>query len=331
MRNLENLGAEVYVHPVRSMRKTFFGRACDKLKRFSKAQDSWWEVNLPKDADFFCVNQGGALCALGAGNLCEAILQSGKPYLCLGRNDVIDVPLDDVNRARGKKFFEGAEAYISASESTLHQVRMRLPSKLSNGISLHSPLRDYGNPAPEFPSGDFFEFACVGRLLVCHKGQHLLIETLAKGLWRDRPYKLTFYGEGPDESYLRDLASFHGLEDKIIFAGHIEDIRAMWCRTHLAIQPSLLEGAPQSLIEGMLCARPCVATAVSGIPEWVEDGVSGFLTNSPSVEGLAKALERAWEKRNNWPEMGVQARLVCQNRKINNPVDILCKKLRINN
>jgi glycosyltransferase involved in cell wall biosynthesis len=323
MHRLVKKGAQLFLHPVVKRPKNLLQRVYDKIPLLPKSTLSWWERSLPKDADFFCVNQGGALCALGAGNLCESILQTGKPYLCLGRNDVIDVPLNDINRARAKWFFEGALAYIGASGSTLQQVRMRLPTKLSNGVALHSPLRDYGNPIPAFPSEDVFEFACVGRLLVCHKGQHLLIEALAMEAWRARNFKLTFYGEGPDESYLRDLVSFHGLNDKIHFAGHIEDIRSIWCKTHIAIQPSLVEGAPQSLIEAMMCARPCVATSVSGIPEWVEDGKTGFLAESPSVGSLVQSLERAWQKRANWQEMGIQARLLCKSRKINDPVGIL--------
>jgi glycosyltransferase involved in cell wall biosynthesis len=89
-----------------------------------------------------------------------------------------------------------------------------------------------------------------------------------------------------------------------------------------------MEGAPQSLLEAMLCRRPCVATAVSGIPEWVEEGRTGFLAEAPTVHHLRLALERAWENRHRWAEMGEAARAACLAKRDPDPAGTLLALLR---
>lgn len=173
------------------------------------------------------------------------------------------------------------------------------------------------------PEAQVIEMACVGRLRVGDKGQHLLLAALSEEPWRSRSYRLSFYGEGPDRKYLEELVEFYGLGDKVCLAGHTSDIAGIWRRSHLAVQPSFVEGAPQSLLEAMLCRRPCVATAVSGIPEWVEEGRTGFLAEAPTMHHLRLALERAWENRNRWREMGKAAREACFAKRNPNPAGSL--------
>jgi glycosyltransferase involved in cell wall biosynthesis len=179
------------------------------------------------------------------------------------------------------------------------------------------------------PEAQVIEMACVGRLLVSNKGQHLLLAALAEDPWRYRPYRLSFYGEGPDRNYLEELVEFYGLGEKVHFAGHSKDVGGIWRKSHLAVQPSFVEGAPQSLLEAMLCRRPCVATAVSGIPEWVEEGRTGFLAEALTVHHLRFALERAWENRHRWAEMGEAARTACLAKRDPDPagrlLELLCE------
>ena len=54
-----------------------------------------------------------------------------------------------------------------------------------------------------------------------------------------------------------------------------------------------MEGLPVALIEALACGLPAVATRISGIPELIEDGRTGFLAEQGDVAALATALERA--------------------------------------
>jgi glycosyltransferase involved in cell wall biosynthesis len=64
---------------------------------------------------------------------------------------------------------------------------------------------------------------------------------------------------------------------------------------------------PLAIVEAMLCGRPAVVTDVGGVREWVEDGSSGFIACSAGVSALAETLQRAWQDRRRWEEMGHNA------------------------
>jgi glycosyltransferase involved in cell wall biosynthesis len=71
--------------------------------------------------------------------------------------------------------------------------------------------------------------------------------------------------------------------------------------------PSRYEGLPLAIVEAMLCGRPVVATDVAGHSEIVEDGVTGFLADAPTVDSVAKALERLWARRSDAEQIGAAA------------------------
>ena len=67
-------------------------------------------------------------------------------------------------------------------------------------------------------------------------------------------------------------------------------------RARLLVLPSYSEGLPKVLIEAMLCGTPVLASAVDGIPEIVEDGVSGWLVPPGDVNALADKLLHAFRE-----------------------------------
>ena len=70
--------------------------------------------------------------------------------------------------------------------------------------------------------------------------------------------------------------------------------------------PSRIEGLPLTLVEAMLCGRPVVATRVAGA-ELIEDGITGFLAEAPTVGSVGEALERFWARREEAREIGAMA------------------------
>jgi glycosyltransferase involved in cell wall biosynthesis len=78
----------------------------------------------------------------------------------------------------------------------------------------------------------------------------------------------------------------------------------IWARNHALAVPSRFEGLPLALVEAMMCGRPAVVTDVAGNSEVIEDGVTGFLADAPTVRSMESALERFWAQRNDLERMG---------------------------
>ncbi|HHY47588.1 MAG TPA: glycosyltransferase family 4 protein [Firmicutes bacterium] len=102
--------------------------------------------------------------------------------------------------------------------------------------------------------------------------------------------ELVVAGDGPMRSQLQALAGHLGIGARVAFTGHRNDIPALLRTFDVFVLASLSEGMPVSVIEAMASRVPVVATCTGGIPEVVEDGVSGLLV-APSDPGqLARAL-----------------------------------------
>jgi glycosyltransferase involved in cell wall biosynthesis len=114
------------------------------------------------------------------------------------------------------------------------------------------------------------------------------------------------YGDGENRSGLERWAQRLGLADRAVFEGHVADVEEIWSLNHVLVMPSRIEGLPLAVIEAMLCGRPVVATDVAGA-EVVEDGVTGFLPEAPTVGCVGNALERFWAGRDDAREIGATA------------------------
>lgn len=93
---------------------------------------------------------------------------------------------------------------------------------------------------------------------------------------------------------LEALARALGLEDAVEFNSPVPAVglRTYYETSDIVCLPSRREGFPMALLEGMAFGLPAVATKVGGIPELVEDGVSGFLIEPGDIGGLKAALGR---------------------------------------
>ena len=309
--SLAEMGAVVTFWPHKRVPPPFVERLKRRFFRLPSPAPDWWAKNLISNADAYCISQGGPFCATRQEDLISAILATGRPYICLARSDRVPFPCDEAWRQEAKRFYEGATCFIGACEANVEFARLRLGAKLEGGFGLHSPIRDFSGGIAAWPRGATLRLACVGRLMVSEKGQEILLGALNLPVWRERDFHLSFYGDGPDLLLLNDLAARAGLEDKVSFYTHTQNVASIWDTNHLCVQPSYSEGVPQTMLEAMLARRPILATAVSGIPEWVEEGKTGFLAEAATPQQLRLALERAWENRHLWAEMGEAARSAC--------------------
>ena len=142
-------------------------------------------------------------------------------------------------------------------------------------------------------TGGATQILCVGRL-VSSKGQRILIEAVARLRKSGREVKLQLVGDGPDRADLEELVRELDLPQAVAFAGIVnqDNIGAYYRDADIFALASFAEGIPVVLMEAMAMEIPCVATRITGIPELIEDGISGLLVAPSDVDGMAAAIER---------------------------------------
>jgi glycosyltransferase involved in cell wall biosynthesis len=124
------------------------------------------------------------------------------------------------------------------------------------------------------------------------KGQTLLVEVLARLIRRGVDARLTIVGDGPELGALRKLADDLGVAGAVRLEGALgqDEVAERYERADVFATASFAEGIPVVLMEAMASGLPVVATAITGIPELVQDGESGYLVTPGRVDELDAAL-----------------------------------------
>jgi colanic acid/amylovoran biosynthesis glycosyltransferase len=174
---------------------------------------------------------------------------------------------------------------------------------------------NYTAPLTDVRKSGTLKCTLVGRL-VLRKGfddafKALSIVKTRTGLALD----VEIIGDGDERGALEDVAEACGLGDCVRFKGQQphEYVRDRLRQTHLLLSPSRTsdeggEDAPvNTLKEAMATGAVTVATRHGGIPELVEHGVTGFLSDERNPSSLADAIIAALEQIENWPEIANRA------------------------
>ncbi len=123
------------------------------------------------------------------------------------------------------------------------------------------------------------------------KGHDTLLGALA-GLRRRLPgARLLVVGEGELRPRLEALATELGVREAVVFTGFLQDVRPAVGAMDVSVLPSLFEGMGRVLLEAMAMGLPVVASRVGGIPDVVDDGVTGLLVPPGDGPALTRALE----------------------------------------
>ena len=97
-------------------------------------------------------------------------------------------------------------------------------------------------------------------------------------------------GDGPQLRQLLTMKTTLGLDGVVTFHGRREDVAEFLARAHIAVFPSRAEGMSNALLEAMAQGLPCVATAVGGNRDMIQDGFNGLLVPSEDPDALAQAI-----------------------------------------
>lgn len=258
----------------------------------------------------------------------RACIELGIPYAIL------------VHAASSHLFIRGSaldayrEAYRRAaqvfvvSHENLDKIEVNLGMKLPNVELVNNPFGVSWDCPPTWPDATPLRLACVGRIHFPSKGQDLLVDVLRRPHWKDRELEVVLFGQDQGhQRQLEDLVRLYGLEQKIRFGGFLDNMESLWQQHHGLVLCSRFEGAAIAVVEAMLAHRLVIATDTGRNRELIEEGGSGFLADAPTVDQLDAALNRAWEARERWREMGLRAGQQIREKTPRDPVDVFCRRL----
>ena len=124
------------------------------------------------------------------------------------------------------------------------------------------------------------------------KGHPTLLEAWPAVLRAVPDAYLLVVGEGSRRDALEAQARELRIAHRVVFTGRRDDVPAVTAALDVAVLPSYREAQGMVILEAMALSRPVVASNVGGIPEMIEDGVTGLLVPPHDADALAGAIVR---------------------------------------
>ncbi len=214
-------------------------------------------------------------------------------------------PLKNLKKSFKKKTIRKTAVTIavsSANSDLLLRLYPELKGKLSmihNGIDLDAfekNLLQFTNQEKAKIRRQLFN-ADAGNFIITtvaalhsRKGLNFLIDAFNEIYQTKRECKLVIVGEGPQKKDLEKQIKKLGLQDAVKMTGPQENIAKILKSSDLFVLPSVKEAFGLVVLEAMAAKLPVIASKVGGIPEIIEDGKNGMLTNPEDKTALAQKM-----------------------------------------
>jgi L-malate glycosyltransferase len=231
---------------------------------------------------------GVAMAALALSMSTSAV----RPPLVAARR--VDFHLRKSSLSRWK--YRQVDCFICASEA-IRRILIADGIPASRTVTVHEgvDLERVAAAPPARPHEDFWlphHAPIVGNVaaLVPHKGQRYLIDAAALVVRQVPDARFIIAGEGELRPALERQIKEHRLEKHVVLAGFRPDVLSLHKTFDVFVLSSTTEGLGTSLLDAMACSKPIVATLAGGIPEVVEDRVTGLLVAPKDPEALARAI-----------------------------------------
>lgn len=238
------------------------------------------------------------------GALCERCA-GGKEYWCVLKNCEQDIFKSSGYALRGfvanyfSLFQNNVDVFMVLTEFAKEKL-------LQNGFSskqvqVISGLANPGCFQPDFNKNNGRYVGFVGRVSP-EKGIDLLVES-AKTL-PDLPFKVA-------GNFDRTLDLVRQAPLNIEFTGQLnpDALIEFYAQARMILAPSKwYEGLPMAVIEAMLSGKPVVCSNIGGLPEIVDDGISGLLFHHNDAKDLTEKIQMLWDDQKRCRGMGMAAR-----------------------
>ena len=234
----------------------------------------------------FAMNVYGALLSRITG-IPNVTTVHGKNYYC-----------EKLRRRLGYRFAARQSIMVAVSEdlkqflvksTAIPPERIRV---VPNGINLNRYLTNGEDATVRRELGIKAGSPVIGTVgnLFAVKGQIYLIRACRIVAKTFPDFVLLVAGEGEELTVLQTEAHDLGIQENVKFLGFREDVPSLLQAMDVFVLPSLSEGLPLSVLEAQALQKPVVASDVGGVPEVVEDGISGFLVPPKNPQALADKI-----------------------------------------
>lgn len=180
-----------------------------------------------------------------------------------------------------------------------------------NGIDLKKYEFDRNKPSFRQEMGfsdSNILIGCIGSLMK-KKGQEFIIKAMPGVLEKFPASGLIIVGSGKDREYFREIANELSIADKVIFTGIRHDIPRILDSLDCAVVPSVWQDpCPLSVMEAMYAGVPLIASRVGGIPEEIDDDVTGIIIPPGDVDAIEKSILKLLDSPEKAKDMAKSAR-----------------------
>jgi glycosyltransferase involved in cell wall biosynthesis len=130
----------------------------------------------------------------------------------------------------------------------------------------------------------------AGRLVEL-KGVHHLISALSQLKKIRNDWVCWIAGDGNKQAELQQQSKALGLEQDVLFLGKRDDIPQLLSNSDIFVYPSLLDNQPLAVIEAQIAGKPVIVSDAGGLPEIVEDGVTGLIISAGNERKLSLSID----------------------------------------
>lgn len=233
-------------------------------------------------------NVMGRIAARLAGGVSVVTTLHNPDYTFEARNTMLFRGRKILDRVTGSRNAALVAVSRAVAEDFQRHMGWRNIRVVPNGVDLQAfAPAARGGAAAEWPAPGL-RLLSVGRLHP-QKGHRVLLDAIGRAREAGTPLSLLVAGEGAERAALEAQAGALGLQGQVRLAGR-RDVHALLASADVFVFPSLYEAVGIALLEAMASGLPVVASRTGGIPEVVEDGVSGILVAPGDAEDLARAL-----------------------------------------
>ena len=145
---------------------------------------------------------------------------------------------------------------------------------------------------------------CVARLVPI-KGVQYLLKAIPKIGISD--LHIVIAGDGELRKTLVEVARDLNILPQVHFLGFWKDLKEVYADIELLVVPSLYEGCPIAILEGMASGKPVIASKVGGIPDIIRQGENGILVPPKDSEELARAIHKILTNPSEGKRLGTNA------------------------